>query len=145
MIDFLWILNYKHTLSSQDFRQRLSQGDRQLIYPVLFWILQRVPELRKRAFLARFLVNIEVPEEMFADEVVVEVFQQYKELQAQFKETHKMLDKLRSNRFEPGEIKREIQQLEEEKEQLNTKITKIKQRVQVQPSCEPCHFEATRC
>lgn len=130
MVDFLWILNYKHTLQSQEFRQRLSQGDRQLIYPVLFWMLQRVPELQKRAFLARFLVNIEVPEEMFADEVVVEVFQQYKELQAQFKETHKIADKLRSNRFEPGEIKREIQQLEEEKEQLNTKITKIKQRVQ---------------
>ena len=91
---------------------------------------RRVPELTKRAYLARFLVNIEVPEEMFADEVVVEVFQQYKELQASFKEIHKTCDKLRSNSLEPSEIKREIQQLEEEKEQLNTKIAKIKQRVQ---------------
>ena len=32
------------------------------------WMLQRLPELQKRTYLAKFLMNIEIPEHMFADE-----------------------------------------------------------------------------
>ena len=35
------------------------------------WILHRIPELRKRAYLAKFLVNIEVPGEMLNDEGII--------------------------------------------------------------------------
>ena len=45
----------------------LEQGDRDLLYPLLTHVLSKLPELRKRAYLSRFLVPIDVPEEMFAD------------------------------------------------------------------------------
>merc|ERR1719181_113004 len=85
MLDFLRILNYKHELEPQQAKQALLHGDPHLIYPILSWMLQRLPELQKRAYLARFLVSVEVPEHMFADEEVVEVYQNYKDLQEEHK------------------------------------------------------------
>jgi len=42
--------------------------------------LARLPELQKRTYLAKFLMNIEIPEHMFADEEMSEVCQQLKDL-----------------------------------------------------------------
>ena len=89
MTEFLRILNFKQQMDKQNFKQALLHGDPGIIYPILTWMLQRLPELQKRSYLARFLVNIEVPEHMFSDEEVGEVYQQLKDLQEEFKETHK--------------------------------------------------------
>ena len=43
-------------------------------------MLARLPELQKRTYLAKFLMNIEIPEHMFADEEMSEVYQQLKDL-----------------------------------------------------------------
>lgn len=84
-----------------------------------------------------------------------DVHQQYKVLQEEFKETHRTVDRLvrrgpttkhanqtgctqhhhsppsslqRGNNFNPGELKREITQLEEEKLQLTEKISTLKRK-----------------
>uniref|UniRef100_A0A7S4DYM7 Uncharacterized protein n=1 Tax=Lotharella globosa TaxID=91324 RepID=A0A7S4DYM7_9EUKA len=85
--------------------------------------------LSKRAYLARFLRNVEVPEENFADNQVVELYRKYKELQEEFKTNHKIVDKLRQNSVDPAEIKRELQQLELEKKQLQTKLKRLNSKV----------------
>ena len=41
-----------------------------MVFPILAWLLQRVPELQKRAYLAKFLVKIDVPAEIMGDEEV---------------------------------------------------------------------------
>jgi len=48
------ILKYKppEHLSAQ-FRQGLLQGEKHVVYPILEWILRRIPELKKRAYLAK--------------------------------------------------------------------------------------------
>ena len=66
-------------LDKQTFKQALLHGDPGVIYPILTWMLQRLPELQKRSYLARFLVNIEIPEHMFSDEEVAEVYQNLKD------------------------------------------------------------------
>ena len=89
MLDFLRVLNYKsphQNLEPEQAKRALLHGDPAMIYPILTWMLQRRPELQKRAYLARFLVNVEVPEHMFTDEEIVEVYQNYKDLQEEFKE-----------------------------------------------------------
>jgi hypothetical protein len=68
MTDFLKVLNFKNPLDKQTFKQALLHGDPGVIYPILTWMLQRLPELQKRTYLARFLMNMEIPEHMFADE-----------------------------------------------------------------------------
>ena len=32
-------------------------GDKPVVYPILEWILQRVPDLKKRAYLAKYLMK----------------------------------------------------------------------------------------
>jgi hypothetical protein len=41
------------TLEQPAFRQGLVQGEKYVVYPVLEWLLQKMPELKKRAYLAR--------------------------------------------------------------------------------------------
>lgn len=50
----------------------------------------------------------------------------YKDLQAEFQATHQNTETLRGESMNPNELKKEISQLEQEKEQLLTKITMFK-------------------
>jgi len=122
MLDFLRVLNYKLNVENQLAKQALLHGDPRMIYPILTWMLQKMPELQKRAYLAKFLVNIEVPEHMFTDEEVVEVYQNYKDLQEEFKEVHKTSEKYKSQLISPHEIKKAIMQMEEDKGMLAQKV-----------------------
>lgn len=95
-------------------------------------MLQRVPQLQKRAYLARFLLSIEIPQQFLFDSAVGDVYRQYKELQAEFRETHKTVDRLRNNTLAPNELKREIGQLEEERTQLKDKISSLQRKTDAQ-------------
>ena len=132
MLDFMRMLNYRapHQLDPQQAKTALLHGEPAFIYPILIWMLQRLPELQKRAYLARFLVNVEVPEHMFTDEEVVEVYQNYKELQEEFKEVHKTSEKYRSQLISPNEIKKAIMQMEEDKGMLEHKVETLKQKLE---------------
>lgn len=61
-------------------------GSKPVIYPVLHWLLQRTNELKKRAYLARFLVKLEVPSEFLQDETVADTYKQV--LSVMFHDTH---------------------------------------------------------
>ena len=52
------------------------QGDKSVIYPILEWLLGRVPDLKQRAYLARYLVKLEVPPDFMAEPDVGELFVQ---------------------------------------------------------------------
>jgi intraflagellar transport protein 81 len=109
-------------MDPQHFKNGLLHGDPNIIYPVLAWMLQRRPELTTRAYLARFLVSVEIPEHMFGDEQILEVYQQYKDLQEEFKEVHRSSERSKSQLISPAEIKKAIVQMEEDKEQLERKV-----------------------
>jgi len=119
------MFNYQGDL--EQLQLSLQQGDRELLYPLLHHMLSKLPDLRKRAYVARFLTAFEVPEDMFADPEVMAKWTEYQELQQQFKETHKATDKLKGASLQPTELRKEVAQLEEEKSQLNTKIKKMNQ------------------
>ncbi len=55
-------------LASEAFKGGLVSGDRNAIYPVLEYVLSKFPALQKRAYLAKFLVNVEVPPEILHEE-----------------------------------------------------------------------------
>ena len=57
---------------------------------------------------------------------VAEIHEQYKELQAEFQVTHQQLDGAQKDSMKPGELKKDIQRYEQEKEQLNGKINIFK-------------------
>ncbi|KAM4707425.1 intraflagellar transport protein 81 homolog [Discoglossus pictus] len=133
MFNILGILKYKppgNTGDMSTFRQGLVVGSKPVIHPVLYWLLQRTSELKKRAYLSRFLVKLEVPAEFLHDDVVAETNKQYEELMESFKIIHKECEQLKSSGFSTSEIRRDISAMEEEKDQLMKRVERLKKRVE---------------
>uniref|UniRef100_A0A3P8RRC0 Intraflagellar transport protein 81 homolog n=1 Tax=Amphiprion percula TaxID=161767 RepID=A0A3P8RRC0_AMPPE len=121
MCALLGMLKYKPPGNLSDvssFRQGLVTGNKPVIHPILHWLLQRVPELKKRAYLARFLVKLEVPAEFLQDDAEVN------------KRYHKECEQLRTSGFSTAEIRRDISAMEEEKDQLIKRVERLKKRVE---------------
>ncbi|CAO2629548.1 Intraflagellar transport protein 81 homolog [Lemmus lemmus] len=133
MLNLLGILKYKPPGNATDmstFRQGLVIGSKPVIYPVLHWLLQRSNELKKRAYLARFLIKLEVPSEFLQDETVADTNKQYEELMEAFKTLHKECEQLKTSGFSTAEIRRDISAMEEEKDQLMKRVERLKKRVE---------------
>ncbi|XP_069475660.1 intraflagellar transport protein 81 homolog [Ambystoma mexicanum] len=133
MLILLGILKYKppgNTGDMSTFRQGLVVGSKPVIHPVLHWLLQRTNELKKRAYLARFLVKLDVPAEFLQDDVVADTSKQYEELMEGFKNLHKECEQLKASGFSTAEIRRDIGAMEEEKDQLIKRVERLKKRVE---------------
>jgi intraflagellar transport protein 81 len=129
IMEFLIVLGYK-TPFDLEAQQGLLVGDKDVVHPILYWLLQNFEALQKRAYLAKFLVPLEVPEEFLRDEHTFDMYQQYKELQSQFKATHMHVEQKRQEHINPSSIQQEVAQLESEKEQLAQKIKQMKNRTE---------------
>lgn len=69
------MLNVYSIKFRKNYVNQLIKGDKSVIYPILYWALQKLPELKKRAYLARFLVKIEIPLE-HRDDNMNEIYEQ---------------------------------------------------------------------
>ncbi|XP_062310689.1 intraflagellar transport protein 81 homolog [Osmerus eperlanus] len=133
MFNILGMLKYKPPGNVSDpssFRQGLVIGNKPVIHPILHWLLQRITELKKRAYLARFLVKLEVPAEFLQDDVVTDTYSQYEELVEAFKTYHKESEQLKISGFSTAEIRRDIGAMEEEKDQLIKRVERLRKRVE---------------
>ena len=65
-----------HNFISGAFKQALVTGDKPHVYAAIEWLLQRKDDLKKRAYLARFLVKVDVPAEILQDDAVNDLFTQ---------------------------------------------------------------------
>lgn len=116
------------------FRQGLLQGDKHTTYSLLQWLLERLSDLKKRAYLAKFLVRIEVPPEFLQDDQVVELSSSHEEMMEQFKDLHKTVGQQRTSKFSVAEVRKDIASMEEEKEQLTKRIERLKQKSMSAPN-----------
>lgn len=130
MFNLLKILKYKPSDENiGTFRNGLVTGDKVIIHPILKWCLEKLPELKKRAYLARFLVKIDISPEFLSDPAVSDLFAQYEGLMGDFKETHKNYDHLMTTQHTTADLKVEIEKMEEEKEQIIKRLERVKKRV----------------
>ncbi|XP_059379171.1 intraflagellar transport protein 81 homolog isoform X1 [Carassius carassius] len=133
MFTLLGMLKYKPPggmSEASSFRQGLVMGSKPVVHPILHWLLQRIPELKKRAYLARFLVKLEIPAEFLQDDIIAETYHQYEELVEGFKNIHRECEQLKSSGFSTPEIRRDIVAMEEEKDQLIKRVERLKKRVE---------------
>lgn len=131
MLEFIQIMKYPvpgGPSGSKDFMQRVTMGDRGTVYPLLHYFLLKRPQLEKRAYLAPFLIPIEVPQQMMLDQTVNGVYQQYRAVQKEFSEVHRAYDSMRGSSMAPNELQREIKQLQDEREQLKDKIGSMREK-----------------
>ncbi|PAA50779.1 hypothetical protein BOX15_Mlig023972g1, partial [Macrostomum lignano] len=137
IIDALRIFRFKPPSDPnhfETFKLGLVQGNKTTVYPILEWLLQKRPELKKRAYLARFLVKINIPAEIAQDEEVENLYIQYEEHIEEFKQVHKNVEAAKSASLPTGDIKKDIKAMQDEKEQLVRRVDRTKKRVQSFPN-----------
>lgn len=61
---------------SKVFGQGVVQGDKQILHPILEWLLRNLNDLHKRAYLAKFLVKLEVPPDILGDADIAAMYEQ---------------------------------------------------------------------
>eukprot|EP01065_Artemidia_motanka_P032809 TRINITY_DN39794_c0_g1_i1.p1 TRINITY_DN39794_c0_g1~~TRINITY_DN39794_c0_g1_i1.p1 ORF type:complete len:724 (+),score=317.56 TRINITY_DN39794_c0_g1_i1:74-2245(+) len=139
MVEFLFsILNYKipPTLK-KDFEHNFVNGEKTLIYPIMYWVLTHIPQAKKRVYLAKYLVPVDVPEDLRAsDDGVREVYNQYKTLVEEFIQTHRNVEQMRKDVTDPQEIGSRIKKLEQERDTLNQRIITTKEKLKGIPQWE---------
>jgi intraflagellar transport protein 81 len=59
-----------------EFRDGLINGQPETVHPILHWLLQRQDDLKKRAYLSRYLVKIDIAPEMRSDSDVIDLYEQ---------------------------------------------------------------------
>lgn len=137
IFSFLRVLNY-NSKSDQGgvntFRQGLLQGNKQVTYALLFWLLERIPDLKKRAYLSKYLVRIDIPAEFQHDEQLMEAADMHRALMEQFKALHKIIDQQHNSKFSVADVRKDISSMEEEKEQLIKRIERLKQKAMTIPN-----------
>ncbi|KAF6779143.1 Intraflagellar transport protein 81 [Paragonimus kellicotti] len=133
----LRVYRYKCPTQPQElssFREGLVTGDKTVVYPILEWLLRRIPELKKRAYLARFLVKVHVPDILTQDEEICSLFRQYTKLIESFKVAHRKLDSLKSVGLSTSEVKKDISLMQDEKGQLQKRVGRVKKKLEAFPT-----------
>ena len=115
------------------FRTGLIAGERAVLHPILAWALPRVAELKKRAYLARFLVRLDVPPEMLQNEEVAAAHARYTAVLAEFTAAHKSLEALRAAGLSTADVKKDIVLMEQEREQLLRRIERVRKKSEALP------------
>ena len=136
-ISFLSLIRYKDIPSEEkDYHswiQKLCSGDKTVIYPILYFCFNNYDKLQNRAYLAPFLMPIELPPSILMQEndVLAELANQYKSLQATFKNTHKDYKFSKKICSSQGGIilKNEVVELCSERKQLLKKIAEVEEKM----------------
>lgn len=126
IVQFLIVMKFVTDDQVDNVLNFLMEGDKETMYSIMHWCLQRFEHLQKRAYLAKYLMPIEIPPEFQSDELIYEFSETLKAMQDEFKVVHKNADQNRSNGMKPADYQNEIAQLELEKKQLSQKISRLK-------------------
>ena len=129
MLEFLRVLRYKPTCSGVAFRQGVARGDPEVLYPLLAWAAPQVPALAERAYIARYMVDVEVPDDFAHDPELVAVQQGIVTARQEFAALHKTVKGLKADAAGEGsatEVAERITAMEEDREQLTNKIDRMK-------------------
>lgn len=122
---FLVVMKYITDEQIDIFQNLFLDGDKETMQGVMHWCLSRHEHLKKRAYLAKYLMPVEIPPEFMSEDLVSELSQRLKDMQNEFKIVHKNADKMKSSGMKPQEYKNEISQLEQERSQLSQKIQRL--------------------
>lgn len=127
---------FKYVPSTDDaraFRQGLIAAEREIVHPVLLFCLPRLVELKKRAYLARFLVRLDVPPSVLQNEEVADANTKYVSILEEFATAHKALDALQNSGFSTADVKKDITMMEQERDQLLRRIDRVRKKSETLP------------
>ncbi|XP_014607374.1 PREDICTED: intraflagellar transport protein 81 homolog [Polistes canadensis] len=130
ILSALRILKYQPNSDPATFRQGIVRGDSETIYGILMWLLTHKDIVRQRAYLARFLVKIEIPSDYLGDPEISTLYEQYTNMVNQFKTVHKEREIGKKNFEIAAEFTEDLKAMEKEKEAVLLRIEKMKVKAQ---------------
>mmetsp|Transcript_36598 Transcript_36598/g.95838 ORF Transcript_36598/g.95838 Transcript_36598/m.95838 type:complete len:665 (+) Transcript_36598:322-2316(+) len=136
MLSALRVFRYKPAGDVKAFRASLIGGEKATIYPILQWLLERLEDLKLRAYLGKFLVRLEVPADFLQDQEVAEMNEKYGGLIKEFTEVHQEVEQHRKSGFSAKDIKEDMLAMDQEKEQIVKRIDRIKRKCERFPQYE---------
>ncbi|CAG2178538.1 unnamed protein product, partial [Oppiella nova] len=138
ILETLRIMKYipPNDIQPSEFRSALILGDRSLTTHILSWLLHRLPALKKRAYLSKYLVKIELSPEVEGDHDVLIIYQQYQRMIDEFKTIHGSYESLKKSIASVHEVQKDVKAMEDEREQIAQKTQNIKRRVDVNANAE---------
>ena len=125
VFDFLQVVNFQYS-SERQLQEDLAKGDKRLLIQILHFILTRLDELKKKYYENKYMAPIKVSDEYKGDDEIIELMNNYKDLQAEFQTTYTMLEEKRANAPQIKELKEDIQKNQSDKLQLTSSIAKFK-------------------
>ncbi|XP_017763659.1 PREDICTED: intraflagellar transport protein 81 homolog [Eufriesea mexicana] len=131
ILSILRVLHYQPQIDPVSFRQGLIRGDPDTIHPILTWLLSHEDTVRKRAYLSRFLVKVEVPGEYLSDPEISSLHEQYAALIDRFKTVHKEREIGRKNFENASELTTDLKTMEKEKEAVTMRIEKMRTKAEI--------------
>ncbi|UXI16478.1 Suppressor of cytokine signaling 5 [Sarcoptes scabiei] len=130
ILEMLRIFEYNPPINDPaQFRKSLILADKDLLTDIFQWILQRLSLLKKRAYLAKFLVKIELSPEVEGDQDVSSLYNQYLNLIEEFKKIHSTYEMQKKSVDSIIELQRDIKSMELEKDQIRGKLEIVKRRI----------------
>ncbi|OQR68190.1 intraflagellar transport protein 81-like [Tropilaelaps mercedesae] len=130
-LTLLRVIKYKppSDISLSAFRQGLVTGDKGIVYHILYYVLDKLDTHKKRAYLARYLMKVELTPDVEGDADLVDIQEEYEKLMDQFKVAHKEYEALSKSVQSSKEIQKDMEHMEEERQQLGRKMDRVKRRV----------------
>lgn len=134
MSEFLRIMKYDFPVEPEEWDVRFAKADKELIYPVMQWILSDFENMKKRAYKAKYAEEVPIPEEIKVDQTVSELIGQLHELQERFETTLAEFDEIGGTNVD--ELKKAQSDLESDKARLATKVAAFKRKLQKVPNLD---------
>lgn len=125
ILDFLKTVNFPYSNEKQ-LEDDLTRADKRLLIQIIHFSLTKLNELKKKYYLSKFLNNINVIDELTGDEEIIELMNEYRELQSEFQATYHLAEEKRSSKPNLKDLKDEIKKLQTDKLQLNANIANFK-------------------
>eukprot|EP00474_Spongospora_subterranea_P009389 CRZ09847.1 hypothetical protein [Spongospora subterranea] len=157
IVDFVTVLNYKPAIEDkQQFQTQLNNDDRRTIHSLLYWLLrpQSMPEFKTRAYLARFLRRLDIPQQFITNDPtdpLQKLNNELRALQEAFVGIHRKVSKIRAAEegVEPSTaipptkaaLTKAIEQMESEKLQLESSITRIQSKINSEAQFQNLDFK----
>jgi len=133
--EFLRVLKFSFPCPPEEWDRRMSVSDVSAIYPALLFLLRDMSELKSKAYRAKFMEPVYVPEEIAVDTSVETLQTQLRELQEQFLTLSEQVQSFQGLNTE--EMRKIKKNLESDKAMLVNKISMFKRKLEKEPNMEP--------
>ena len=139
--EFLQILKFPYPSESQ-LQDDLARGDKRLLIQILHFLLVNLRILSDKYYVNKHTTPIKINQEYQGDDEILELANQYKDLQAEFLTTYNMLQEKKQNAPQIKEIEEDIRKNQSDKLQLTRSIAKFKTQYANKPDFQEL-FEMT--